>query len=91
MLKYILCLEGCFILSDKGYRCSKFSISPFFKNEKDDSLSIKLRPAEGIKNGLFVYLNGYIDTYNSSFFQKKITFCFVIKVAKVYISKDQNN
>ena len=39
MLKYILCLEGCFILSDKGYRCSKFSISPFFKNEKDDSLT----------------------------------------------------
>ena len=44
-----------------------------FDNEKDDSLSIVLRPAEGIKNGLFVYLNGYIDTYNSSFFQKKIT------------------
>ena len=39
MLKYILCLEGCFILSDKGYRCSKFSISPFFKNEKDESLT----------------------------------------------------
>ena len=49
------------------------SIIVGFDNEKDDSLSIKLRPAEGIKNGLFVYLNGYIDTYNSSFFQKKIT------------------
>jgi len=52
---------------------SNNSIIVGFDNEKDDSLSIVLRPAEGIKNGLFVYLNGYIDTYNSSFFQKKIT------------------
>ncbi|MCQ2592373.1 MAG: STAS domain-containing protein [Treponema sp.] len=49
------------------------SIIPGFDNEKDDSLSINLGKAEGVKDGLLIYLSGYIDTYNSSFFQKKIT------------------
>ena len=44
-----------------------------FDNDKDDSLTINLRRAEGVQNGLFIYLSGYIDTYNSSFFQKKVT------------------
>ena len=49
------------------------SIIPGFDNEKDDSLTIVLRKAEGVSRGIFVYLSGYIDTYNSSFFQKQIT------------------
>lgn len=49
------------------------AIIPGFDSEKDDSLTISLRKAEGVTNGLFVYLSGYIDTYNSSFFQKQIT------------------
>ena len=49
------------------------SIIPGFDTEKDDSLSINLRKINGVNNGLFVYLNGYIDTYNSSFFQNKIS------------------
>ncbi|MCQ2575769.1 MAG: STAS domain-containing protein [Treponema sp.] len=49
------------------------NIIPGFDQEKDDSLSINLRKAEGVNNGLFIYLSGYIDTYNSSFFQKKIS------------------
>ena len=49
------------------------SIIPGFDAEKDDSLSISLRKAENVSNCLFIYLSGYIDTYNSSFFQKKIT------------------
>ncbi|MCI5665837.1 MAG: STAS domain-containing protein [Treponema sp.] len=48
-------------------------IIPGFDNDKDDSLTINIRKAEGVANGLFVYLSGYIDTYNSSFFQKKIS------------------
>lgn len=52
---------------------SNNSIIPGFDNEKDDSLSIALKKADGINRGIFIYLNGYIDTYNSSFFQKQIT------------------
>lgn len=48
-------------------------IIPGFDSEKDDSLVINLRKAEGVQNGLFIYLSGYIDTYNSSFFQKKVS------------------
>ncbi|MCI6809104.1 MAG: STAS domain-containing protein [Spirochaetia bacterium] len=49
------------------------AIIPGFDNEKDDSLTIVLRKADGIPRGIFIYLSGYIDTYNSSFFQKQIT------------------
>ena len=48
-------------------------VIPGFDNEKDDSLAINLRKAEGVQNGIFIYLSGYIDTYNSSYFQKKVT------------------
>lgn len=49
------------------------AIIPGFDNEKDDSLTIVLRKADGVSRGIFVYLSGYIDTYNSSFFQKQIS------------------
>lgn len=49
------------------------SIIPGFDNEKDDSLTIVLRKADGINRGMYIYLSGYIDTYNSSFFQKQVT------------------
>ncbi len=49
------------------------TIVPGFDNERDDSLSISLKKAEGINHGIFVYLSGYIDTYNSNYFQKQIT------------------
>lgn len=52
---------------------SNNSIIPGFDNEKDDSLSIVLKKAEGVSRGIYIYLNGYIDTYNSSFFQKQVT------------------
>ena len=32
-------IEGCFILSDKGYRCTEFNLSPFFLNEKEKDLT----------------------------------------------------
>ncbi len=49
------------------------ALIPGFDQDKDDSLTITLRKADGIKNGLCIYLSGYIDTYNSSYFQKKVT------------------
>ena len=43
-----------------------------FNDEKDDSLKISLERIDTVKGGLCIYLNGYIDTYNSNFVQKKI-------------------
>ena len=45
---------------------------PGFNDERDDSLKISLDKIPDVDKGLIVYLNGYIDTYNSSFFQKRI-------------------
>lgn len=49
------------------------ALIPGFDQDKDDSLTINLRKVDGVKNGLSIYLSGYIDTYNSSYFQKKVT------------------
>ena len=49
------------------------SIVPGFDEDKDDTLKISLEKEEAIPNCLYIYMNGYIDTYNSNFFQKKIT------------------
>jgi anti-sigma B factor antagonist len=48
------------------------NLIPGFNDEKDDSLKISLEKVDPVENGLTIYLNGYIDTYNSSFFQKRI-------------------
>ncbi len=44
-----------------------------FDEEKDDSLKIKLQKVDALDNCIVVFLNGYIDTYNSAFFQKRIS------------------
>ena len=49
------------------------AIIPGFDNDRDESLTISLRKADNIQNGIFCYLSGYIDTYNSSFSQKQIS------------------
>lgn len=49
------------------------NLVPGFNDEKDDSLKIMLEKVDGVENCLSVYLNGYIDTYNSNFFQKQIS------------------
>ena len=51
---------------------SNNTLVPGFNDEKDDSLKISLEKIDALKSGLCIYLNGYIDTYNSNFFQKKI-------------------
>lgn len=48
------------------------NLIPGFNDEKDDSLKITLEKIDSVDNCLLLYLNGYIDTYNSSFFQKRI-------------------
>ena len=51
---------------------SNNNIVPVFNDEKDDSLTINLEKVPEVENCLTIYLIGYIDTYNSSFFQKRI-------------------
>jgi len=47
-------------------------IVPGFDDEKDDSLKIKLDKVTGAQKCLMLSLTGYIDTYNSNFFQKRV-------------------
>jgi anti-anti-sigma factor len=51
---------------------SNNSIVPGFDDEKDDSLKIKLDKVNEVSKCLLLSLTGYIDTYNSNFFQKRI-------------------
>jgi len=44
-----------------------------FDDEKDESLTIKLQKIDSLDTCIVIFLNGYIDTYNSSFFQKRIS------------------
>ena len=43
-----------------------------FNDEKDDSLKISLEKVDAVDNAILVILNGYIDTYNSVYFQKQV-------------------
>jgi anti-anti-sigma factor len=47
-------------------------IIPGFDDEKDEGLRIKLQVLPGASGCLLLVLTGYIDTYNSSFFQKQV-------------------
>jgi anti-anti-sigma factor len=47
-------------------------IVPGFDDEKDDSLKIRLQKVDPVENCLALFLTGYIDTYNSNFFQKRV-------------------
>ena len=53
-----------------------------FDDDKDDSLKISLEKLEQVEKGILLYLYGYIDTYNSNFFQKR--------VAQVIAAGDKN-
>ena len=48
-------------------------IVPGFDDEKDDSLKIRLQKVDSVEGCMVLYLNGYIDTYNSNFFQKRVS------------------
>ncbi len=48
------------------------NLIPGFNDERDDSLKISLEKVENVDNCIILYLNGYIDTYNSQIFQKRV-------------------
>jgi anti-anti-sigma factor len=48
------------------------AIVPGFDEEKDESLKIVLRKVRGVESCLSLVLTGYIDTYNSNNFQKRV-------------------
>lgn len=52
---------------------SNNEIVPGFDEEKDDSLKIRLQKVDEVSGCVVLYLTGYIDTYNSNFFQKRVT------------------
>lgn len=49
------------------------SLIPGFNDERDESLKINVEKVDAIENCVILYLNGYIDTYNSTFFQKRVS------------------
>lgn len=51
---------------------SNNSVIAGFDDEKDDSLKIRLQRVDGLDKCVVVFLDGYIDTYNSAFFQKRV-------------------
>ena len=51
---------------------SNNEIVPGFDEEKDESLKIRLQKIDAVEGCLVLYLTGYIDTYNSNFFQKRV-------------------
>ena len=48
-------------------------IIPGFDDEKDESLKIRLQKVDNVDGCLVLYLSGYIDTYNSNLFQKRVS------------------
>jgi len=47
-------------------------IVPGFDDEKDESLKIELKDVPDLEGILILSLDGYIDTYNSVYFQKRV-------------------
>jgi anti-anti-sigma factor len=47
-------------------------IIPKFDDEKDENLQINLQTVSEVEHCLVLALTGYIDTYNASFFQKRV-------------------
>ena len=48
-------------------------IVPGFDDEKDEKLKIRLNKLKGLNNLLVLYLSGFIDSYNTDRFQKRLT------------------
>lgn len=44
-----------------------------FDSEKDKSLKIQLQKVDNLEKCIIILLSGYVDTYNSTFFQKRIS------------------
>ena len=57
-----------------------------FDDEKDESLKIRLQKIENVENCLVLYLSGYIDTYNSNLFQKRISKAIDKNFIRIHVS-----
>ena len=57
----------------RGLYMNDAEIIQSFDNEKDKSLKIQLQRVDGLERCVVVILSGYVDTYNSTFFQKRVT------------------
>lgn len=51
---------------------SNATLVPGFDDEQNEVLKFKLQKIDVLSNGCIVSLSGYIDTYNSSFFQSQV-------------------
>jgi anti-anti-sigma factor len=60
------------ILMGKGRVMTNNDIVPGFDDEKDESLKIRLQKIDDVEGCLVLSLIGYIDTYNSNYFQKRV-------------------
>jgi anti-sigma B factor antagonist len=61
-------------------------IVPGFDEEKDESLRIRLEKVDEVEGALVLSLDGYIDTYNSNFFQKRVNRAIDAGFAKLIFS-----
>lgn len=61
-----------YTITDGNAMSQNNSIVPGFDEDKDDSLRIRLDKVDTVDGCLVMYLTGYIDTYNSSSFQKRV-------------------
>jgi anti-sigma B factor antagonist len=60
------------MINDDSATLGNNEIVAHFDDEKDDSLKIRLQRIEDVPGCLVLYLTGYIDTYNSNYFQKRV-------------------
>jgi len=51
---------------------SNNDIVPNFDEERDEHLKIKLQTVPNVEGALMLILTGYIDTYNTNFFQQQV-------------------
>lgn len=65
------------------------SIVPGFDDDSDDTLKISLRKLPNIENGCLIILSGFIDTYNSNFFQNQMTKVVTAGYIKVILECSQ--
>jgi len=62
-----------------------------FDDERDESLKIELRQIQDVENCLILALNGYIDTYNSVYFQRRVQLVIAASFDKLIFDCDGLN
>jgi anti-anti-sigma factor len=61
-----------YTIKERGNTVANNDIVPKFDDENDESLKIDLQNVPNIDGCLIFVLNGFIDTYNSNYFQKRV-------------------